>query len=473
MATASQLKAELGDKTKKAAEDAFEAVVSSAFDDDEDEEDRKINEAERLERLKIREANIKAKESKQEEDNEIIDENENKTMKDVVNKMASDFVRFFIDYGPPYTEEPEQLHGSLVDECAELNLSLLNVHMLLNDRADPNIPDSEDLYYTPLHWCARNFHILAAKMLLRAKANINRPNEFGITPFGLCVITVATDNLKSKRLKMIKWFIKKNVDVNFRDKGGYTALDYAVMNDDVQAVKLLLDAGALTDRENKILVAKRIPVLDNWQGNPEIYKMVLEANENEIAKRAIIAVERFNAGSDQREARRVQKLHNDLAKLKEVKILRKKQKETQAEKEKRELDYKRKLLDALDYLKISIDKRRGAGGWIRNEVGQWHWSDVVKKNRELDKLYNTSVNMMHILRKNNKVDEFNNKWKALTDGGKIEIKWDKANKFRIDGEIYSDEENEIKDDDSVHSFRDENDAELDGENLDDMMDLLK
>lgn len=472
MATAAALKLDVGDKIRDAGEETFEAVVATAFEDDDEEEESKQREADRLQRQQLREANLKAKAEQAEEEYAIEDENENVTVQTVIKNMASNFVKLFIDYGPPYTEEPETLHGSLVDECAELNMSLLNVHMLLNDRADPNIPDPEDLYYTPLHWCARNFHLLAAKMLLRAKANIDRPNEFGITPFGLCVITTPTENYESKKLKMMKWFLKKNVNVNWRDKGGFTALDYAVMNDDVMAVKLILNHGALINRDNKILVAKRIPVLDNWKGNPEIYKLVLEANEIETKKREHEAVVRLNATADIREIRRVQKLYHDLAKLKEAKILKKKQRETHAEKEKRELEYKRKLLDALDYLKLSVDIRRGAGGWIRNEAGQWHWSDVVKKKKDLDKLYNTSVNLMHTLRKKNKIDEYNNKWKILTDGGNIEMKWDKADKFRIEGEIYSDDENLIKDDDSVHSFRDENDAELDGENLDDLMGLL-
>lgn len=473
MATAAELSAELGGKSKEAAESAFEAIAAKAFDSDSDDEDEEAAAKARAEKRRIREMNIKQREEDTEETYEIEDENEDLTFAQSLKKLGKEFVKIFIDYGPPYTDEPHTLQGSLVDECSELNMSLFNLHMLLNDRADPNIPDAEDLYYTPMHWCGRNFHLLAAKMLLRAKANINRPNEFGITPFGLCVITTATDNYRSKKLKMIKWFLKKGADVNWRDKGGLTALDYAVMNDDVMAVKLLLAHGALTDRNNKILVAPRVPVLDHWRGNPEVYKMVLEANEAEMDRMAREEMERWNAGADKREAERVAKLHHDLAKLKETKIVRKKTRESTAEREARELEYKRKLLDALDYLKISADKRRDAGGWIRNEVGQWHWKDIVKKNRELDKLYTTSVDLMHKLRKKNKIDEFNNKWEVLTKGGKIEMKWDKADKFRIEGEVYSDEEEEKKDPDEIQFYQDENDAELEGEDLDDMMDLLK
>lgn len=88
-----------------------------------------------------------------------------------INHMAVQFSKLFVDYGPPYTREP--LPGSLVDECSELSVSLFTVHSLLNMRANPNVPDPEDLYYTPMHWCGRNFHLLAAKMLRHAGAEVS------------------------------------------------------------------------------------------------------------------------------------------------------------------------------------------------------------------------------------------------------------------------------------------------------------
>lgn len=469
MATAMELRNEL------AANGSFESIASRAFEDDDDsDDDGSKAAAAREERRKIREQNQQSKLTDEEENDIDDNEEEDLSMLDTAKKISKEFFKIFIDYGPPYTTEPETLTGSLVDECAEQDMSLFNLHMLLNDRADPNIPDPEDLYYTPMHWCGRNFHLLAAKMLYRAKASINRPNEMGITPFGLAVITVATDDMRSKKLKMLRWMLRRGGDVNWRDKAGLSALDYAVMNDDVMAVKLILDAGAKTDRENRILVAPRVPVLDHWRGNPEVYRLVLEANEKEMGERAAIELERYEAGADLREAQRVQKLHHDLAKFREHKMVKKAAKETAEEIEEKALAYQRKLLDALDYLKVSADKRRGAGGWLRNEVGQWHWQDIVKKKRELDSLYSGSVSMMKELHQANKVDRFNDKWKVLTDGGSLELKWDKADKFRVEGEVYSDEEKDGQHElDVVEEFRDENDAELEGEDLDDMMDLLK
>ena len=462
-------------RNELAAEGAFESIAARAFEDDDDsDDDGSKAAAAKEERKRIRELNQKQN-LPQEDDNEIEDEEEEEDMTaaQALKKVAKEFIKVFIGYGPPYTDEPETLTGSLVDECSEPDMSLFNVHMLLNDRADPNIPDPEDLYYTAMHWCGRNFHLLAAKMLFRAKGSVNRPNEFGITPFGIAIITVATSDLRAKKLKMLRWMLRRGADVNWRDKGGFTALDYAVMNDDVMAVKLILDAGAKTDRNNRTLVAPRVPVLDNWRGNPEVYRLVLEANEKEMGALAAREAEEWEAGAALREAQRVQKLHSDLAKFRDHKMVKKAAKETAEEKEAKALAYKRKLLEALDYLKVSAEKRRGAGGWLRNEAGQWHWQDIVKKKRELDSLYSGSVSLMKDLHKANKVDRFNDKWKVLTDGGSIEMKWEKADKFRVEGEVYSDDEKDGRDLDSVEEFRDENDAELDGEDLEDMMDLLK
>ena len=81
---------------------------------------------------------------------------------------------------------------------------------------------------------------------------------------------------------------------------------------------------------------------------------------------------------------------------------------------------------------------------------------------------------MNDLRKANKITKFNNKWDLITHGGKIEMKWDRDKPFRIEGDVHSDDELELLniENQSEASFRDENDAELDGEDLDDLLDIL-
>lgn len=126
-------------------------------------------------------------------DNEMTDfmgeedeNNNNKTFLNQINKFmnkqAKAFVRNFIDYGPPYTKKP--YNYELVNECCKPMMNHRELHKFLNQRMNPNIPDPEDLYYYPIHWTARNIHLMALKMLCRAGAKVNVTNELGCTPLG-------------------------------------------------------------------------------------------------------------------------------------------------------------------------------------------------------------------------------------------------------------------------------------------------
>lgn len=86
-----------------------------------------------------------------------------------------------VDYGPPYEPgNPEEVPPYiLVSECSEYDCNLYRLNNWLNKRLDPNERDPEDLYYTPMHWCVRNCHLQALKMLHKAGANLNLLNELG------------------------------------------------------------------------------------------------------------------------------------------------------------------------------------------------------------------------------------------------------------------------------------------------------
>jgi ankyrin repeat protein len=85
-----------------------------------------------------------------------------------------------VDYGPPYRKPPDDIAPySIVIECSDYNCNLWNLHKLLNKRLDPNERDPEDLQYTAMHWCVRNCHFSALKMLKLAGAKLNLLNELG------------------------------------------------------------------------------------------------------------------------------------------------------------------------------------------------------------------------------------------------------------------------------------------------------
>jgi hypothetical protein len=55
-------------------------------------------------------------------------------------------------YGPPYLDD---YGGSIIDECNKAHPSMLEVHQMLIDGANPNLCDVEDKWNTPLHYVSR------------------------------------------------------------------------------------------------------------------------------------------------------------------------------------------------------------------------------------------------------------------------------------------------------------------------------
>ena len=174
-------------------------------------------------------------------------------------KQAKAFVRNFVDYGPPYTKKP--FDAALVNECAKPVLNHMELHKLLNNRLDPNLSDPEDLYYFPIHWCARNVHFMGMKMLVRAGAKLNVTNELGCSPLDMCVMMKIAPDKRKDQLKMAAYLLEKGANPNSRDKGGFSAIDQAAINQDKDMILLLLDHGADVMRENHTLVAKRHHIL--------------------------------------------------------------------------------------------------------------------------------------------------------------------------------------------------------------------
>jgi ankyrin repeat protein len=66
---------------------------------------------------------------------------------------------------------------------------------------------------------------------------------------------------RKDQIKMVKYLLMKGANPNNRDKGGFSAIDQAAINQDKEIIELLLDHGANLMRENHILVAKRHHIL--------------------------------------------------------------------------------------------------------------------------------------------------------------------------------------------------------------------
>ena len=67
-----------------------------------------------------------------------------------VKKGSNTFVRAFVDYGPPYSNDPYS--PVLGDTCAKPVANHFKIHNILNRRWNPNQADPNDFYYYPIHW---------------------------------------------------------------------------------------------------------------------------------------------------------------------------------------------------------------------------------------------------------------------------------------------------------------------------------
>jgi ankyrin repeat protein len=113
----------------------------------------------------------------------------------------------------------------------------------------PREPDGGEL--TPLIYAARAGSVDAARVLLQAGADVNQ-----VTRYGWSALLAATQN---RNYQLGKFLIEHGADVNLANKGGWTPLYLATDNrnleggdyptrapdmDDLEFIKLLLDAGA-------------------------------------------------------------------------------------------------------------------------------------------------------------------------------------------------------------------------------------
>jgi len=67
-----------------------------------------------------------------------------------VKKGSNTLVRAFVDYGPPYSDDPYS--PVLGDTCAKPVANHFKIHNILNRRWNPNQADPNDFYYYPIHW---------------------------------------------------------------------------------------------------------------------------------------------------------------------------------------------------------------------------------------------------------------------------------------------------------------------------------
>jgi len=93
--------------------------------------------------------------------------------------------------------------------------------------------------WTPLHLAAHYGYASIAEILLQYGAGINTRshNDLNNTPLHAATVNVGT-------AAVVRLLLDMGADVNAMQHGGWTALQAAAQNGDVENVQLLIDAGA-------------------------------------------------------------------------------------------------------------------------------------------------------------------------------------------------------------------------------------
>ena len=108
----------------------------------------------------------------------------------------------------------------------------------------------------------------AVEFLLKNGADVNTKNSRNFTLLMFCT--------KSRDHRLIKKVIDYGANLNFVDLDGFSALDYAIKNDDLDTVKLLVTNGAkITDNSYMLAVKnnqkKIVHYFDCFDPNKEVF----------------------------------------------------------------------------------------------------------------------------------------------------------------------------------------------------------
>ena len=416
-------------------------------------------------------------------------------LKTLYNGVIAGVQEAACDYGPPY-EYDEYFDGALLFETSQPNCSSASVHSLLNCKVDPNDIDKDDMNFTPMHYCARYCHLAVMRMLIKAKAYVNVMNEFGQTPLSVCVMIKQSLNNQSNQLAMAELLIDKGAYVDVRDKSGCSPLDYAAMNDNHEMVKLLLDNGATARRVNESFAVPRMlpgkTILDRTK-DAECYSLIEERLLEEIAELEYQKELEEERKRKERLAKKLAELKEKHARMKEERILK-----LQRNKAEKLRDEVRAAKMAQLAKKLALDEalkeasKHNLGSWIRDDHHRWHWNKKkVFQPVDHDYVYNQSMKLVAEVRNKRSIAALNKRWKGFAGSdAKIEVRWQTLEKFEEiagkDEEIQKERaasagvgagkkpstpDRFLKHEDIVQpfDFKDENDHELDGHDLSDMV----
>ena len=114
---------------------------------------------------------------------------------------------------------------------------MVRAHALLAERVDPNVRQPDGA--TALHWAAQWDDVATVDLLIRAGADINATNDYGVTP-----LAVACQNGSTTSATVVEKLLKAGANPNAALPSGETVLMTASFGGNADAVKVLLAGGA-------------------------------------------------------------------------------------------------------------------------------------------------------------------------------------------------------------------------------------
>ncbi|GMH60574.1 hypothetical protein TL16_g03081 [Triparma laevis f. inornata] len=365
-------------------------------------------------------------------------------------------------YGPPYNDD---YGGSILEECNKPNSSTLDVHQMLLEGADPRVQEEQDFRNTSLHYACRYCHSRIAKMLYKAKCEVDVTNELGITPLGTLCMFNQPEPRHYLHLKFVTWILDIGVEVNHVDKGGHTALEFAAKHGNVDLVALLLRYGARVKRDAQFISLQTVDLLDPEVCEDATCRQLLRTKYNEEVRIEMEAAEAERKAEEER----LQKLRDaerkrmiELARLNkanahlERQLYEKHLAIEELKKTKRE-EARRKRLRLLE------EKKNENGTW--KKFGKFDWQFVEgKKQKNVSvngSVYDEAKALNDVMQVNHGHAMMNKRWKEITGRNMVTVEGVTDMGYGID-DISKEERERIKEEEKYGlNVKDEESEESD------------
>jgi hypothetical protein len=326
-------------------------------------------------------------------------------------------------------------------------------------------------------------------MLIRAHTNVNAINEMGHSSLQLASMFKSPLNDKAKsRLPLVKLLVENGADIDHRDKGGFSAIDFAAMNQDLELTKYFLSRNARVTLEHQFFATKREHIL-TYVTDLAVFQAINDRLEFEKAQvleeDRLREVERQRVLDEQRAIQAAFDLLRMKGRTKELRRLRLKEQD-----EARLAAKESAIRTTLDvqmesFLKPAIDnaeKFYHAGEWWKDNYN--HWDIRLKvdigNNAAFDKVYVDAKREILKLKVDNDYGLLEKRWQQA-GGTQLKAVFKHNAAFEclyLEKDRRKSEEVDIvvldKIDDSLDfEYQDQNDAELDGEDLDALVESAK